>query len=99
MGEEAAASKTRDRELLSEVQRSRDATQTWSVWLLEQIGHSHRSMVMIIRETNNLRIEFSERFAQHDTRLRVVEQTLKRHDEHLREFDQSIQGLQQEDAS
>lgn len=95
--QEAAASKTRDRELAAELQGLREEGQNQQIWLVGKIERSQQEMLEAMhQEMNKFRTDVSKRFDQHDTRLQVVERTLERHDEHLRELGQAIEGLQQE---
>ncbi|MFY0562339.1 hypothetical protein ACN28E_00740 [Archangium lansingense] len=95
--QEAANSKTRDRQLASALQELREEGQKQSIQLLAQIDRSQQLMLEAMhQETNNLRSEFSKRLDQHDTHLGVVKQTFERHEGHLREHGQAIAGLQQE---
>lgn len=97
LAQEAAASKMRDKELAADVQRLRDDGRERNLWLVGELKHTQKSTLeAMYQETNSLRTGLSERLDQHGTRLGVVERTLERHDEHLREHGQSLQGLRQE---
>jgi septal ring factor EnvC (AmiA/AmiB activator) len=95
--QEAVDSKLRDRKLASDLERLREEGQNQKVWLVGRIERSQKEMLEAMhQEMNSLRADFSARFDQHNTRLRAVEHTLERHEEHMREHGQAIRGLQQE---
>jgi chromosome segregation ATPase len=95
--QEATDSKLRDRKLASDLEGLREEGQNQKVWLVGRIERSQKEMLEAMhQEMNALRADFSARFDQHQTRLRVVEHTLERHEEHLRAHGQAIRGLQQE---
>ncbi|WP_375769296.1 hypothetical protein NR798_00010 [Archangium gephyra] len=95
--QEAAASKTRDRELAAELQHSRDQAQERNLWMAGEIKRTQQSTLeAMYLEMNSMRAMLSKRLDQHDTRLGAVEGTLERHEEHMRRLGQTLQGLQQE---
>jgi hypothetical protein len=82
--QEAAESKTRDRNLAHEFQHLRGAFQQQDLQLRNTL---HQQM-------NMLRNELCERLDQHGTRLRVLEHTVERNCETLGENSKTLQGLQ-----
>ncbi len=95
--QEATDSKLRDRQLASDLEGLREEGQNQKVWLVGRIERSQKEMLEAMhQEMNALRADFSARFDQHQMRLRIVEHTLERHEEHLRQHGQAIRGLQQE---
>lgn len=83
---EASASKMRDRQLAEDIQRLRDDAREREARLMEYVN----------RELGTFQKSVSERFAQHNTRLEVLEQTVQLNCELLRKNTQAIQELQQE---
>lgn len=95
--QEAAASKTRDKELAANHQRSRDEAQERNLWMVGEIKRTQQSTLeAMYLEMNSVRAMLSTRLDHHETRLGAVEHTLERYEEHIREHGQAIQGLQQE---
>lgn len=83
---EAGASKMRDRQLAADVQRLREEGRERETRLIEYVN----------KELSTFQKEGSERFAQHNMRLEVLEQTVQLNCEAIRENTQAIQGLRQE---
>jgi chromosome segregation ATPase len=84
--QEAAASKQRDRQLSADLQRLREeAAARDTDW--RQTFH---------REMNAFRVEVSEKFDHHNTRLEMLEQGIERTNVGLRQLDQRLGGVQQE---
>lgn len=87
---EIGASKMRDRQLALDLQCVRKELQEREVLLIAELTRR------IDQGVNTLRIEFSERFDQVDTRLGIVEQVVQLNSKQLAHHTQSIQELQQE---
>ncbi|WP_157758134.1 hypothetical protein [Cystobacter fuscus] len=86
VSQEAAASKQRDRQLSADIQRLREQAELRDInW--RQTFHG---------EMNAFRVEVSEKFDQHNTRLEMLEQAAERANSDLRHLDQRLDGLQQE---
>ncbi|WNG22578.1 hypothetical protein F0U62_00010 [Cystobacter fuscus] len=86
VSQEAAASKQRDRQLSADIQRLREQAESRDIdW--RQTFH---------REMNAFRVEVSEKFDHHNTRLEMLEQGIERTNTGLRHLDQGLDGVQQE---
>jgi uncharacterized coiled-coil DUF342 family protein len=86
VSQEAAASKQRDRQLSADIQRLREQAESRDIDWRQTFN----------REMNAFRVEVSEKFDQHNTRLEMLEQAAERTNTDLRHLDQRLDGLQEE---
>jgi hypothetical protein len=95
--EEAADSVMRDRQLSVDLENLRKEAQERNGQLLVRIDRSHQETLDLLdRKLNTLRNDFSERFNQHNTRLKMLEQTVRLFSEQNLENSKRMQALTEE---
>ena len=89
VSQEAAASKQRDRQLSADIQRLREQAESRDIDWRQTFN----------REMNAFRVEVSEKFDQHNTRLEMLEQGIERTNLGLRQLDQRLMESSRSSAS